>query len=78
MQEIRNYFSDLGKYFYRFLELPFETVSGGEYLLEALEIVCKLSRREIKDIPETAPVKFVPPVWRKRAVIEEAQKSNNH
>jgi len=65
LQAIRHYFSDLGKYFYRFSELPFETVAGSEYLLEALEIVRKLSRREIKDIPETAPVKFVPPVWRK-------------
>ena len=73
LQEIRNYFSDLGKYFYRFSELPFETVSGSEYLLEALEIVRKLNRREIKDIPETAAIKFVPPVWRKGLYLKKSK-----
>jgi len=72
LQEIRNYFSDLGKYFYRFSELPFETVSGSEYLLEALEIVRKLNRREIKEIPETAVIKFVPPVWRKGLYLKKS------
>ncbi len=73
LQEIRNYFSDLGKYFYRFAELPFSAVSGSEYLLEALAIVRKLSRREIKDIPETASVKFVPPVWRKGLFLKKSK-----
>ncbi len=73
LQEIRHYFSDLGKYFYRFAELPFETVAGSEYLLEALEIVRQLSRREIKDIPETAPVKFVPPVWGKGLFLKNGK-----
>jgi TnpA family transposase len=77
LQEIRNYFSDLGKYFYRFSELPFETVSGSEYLLEALEIVRKLNRREIKEIPETAVIKFVPPVWRRGLNLKKSKNRTN-
>lgn len=73
LQEIRNYFSDLGKYFYRFSELPFETVAGSEYLLEALEIVRKLKRGKIKDIPETAVIKFVPPTWRKGLYLKKSK-----
>jgi TnpA family transposase len=73
LQEIRHYFSNLGKYFYRFSELPFETVAGSEYLLEALEIVRKLSCRKIKGIPETDPVKFVPPVWRKGLYLKKSK-----
>ena len=73
LQEIRNYFSDLGKYFYRFAELPFSAVSGSEYLLEALEIVRKLKSGNSKDIPETAIIKFVPPNWRKGLYLKKGK-----
>ncbi|MGI8544763.1 MAG: Tn3 family transposase [Aridibacter sp.] len=65
LQEIRNYFSGLGKYFYKFAELPFEAVAGSTYLLEAIEIVRRLKNGEIKEIPASASIKFVPPNWRK-------------
>jgi hypothetical protein len=73
LQEIRNYFSDLGKYFYRFAELPFSAVSGSEYLLEALQIVRKLKRGNSRDIPETAIIKFVPPNWRKGLYLKKGK-----
>lgn len=65
LQEIRNYFTDLGKYFYKFAELPFEAVAGSEYLLVAIEIVRQLKNGKLKEIPDTAIIKFVPPTWRK-------------
>jgi len=73
LQEIRNYFSDLGKYFYRFAELPFKSVSGSEYLLEALEIVRKLKSGNIKDVPATATIKFVPSNWRKSLYLKKGK-----
>ena len=73
LQEIRNYFSDLGKYFYQFSQLPFETVAGSEYLLEALEIVRKLKSGKIKDVPDTATVKFVPSNWRKGLYLKKGK-----
>lgn len=73
LQEIRNYFTDLGKYFYKFAELPFEALPGSEYLLEAIEIVRQLKNGKLKEIPDSAIIKFVPPAWRKGLYLHKGK-----
>lgn len=73
LQEIRHYFPALGKYFYRFAGLPFSAAAGSEYLLEALAVVQKLKDGKIKEIPENAGFKFVPPTWRKGLFIKKSR-----
>lgn len=75
LQEIRNYFSDLGKYFYKFADLPFEAVAGSTHLLEALDIVRHLKNGKLKEIPATAGIKFVPPTWRKGLYLQKGKNS---
>lgn len=52
--------SHLKRYFPGFLELPFEAEPGGEKLLYAVRIARQLNAGELKRLPETTPLGFVP------------------
>lgn len=53
-------YSILRKYFAEFIQLPFAVQKGSEPLLEAIHLVRRLDRGELKCLPKDAPSKFVP------------------
>ena len=55
----------LRRYFPTLFELPFQAEQGSRSLLEALTIVRRLDHGELWKLPLSAPVDFVPSVWRK-------------
>ena len=65
LDEICSHYSYLRRYFPALFELPFEAEPGSRSLLEALAIVRRLDREELRTLPMSTPVDFVPPAWRK-------------
>ncbi len=55
-----SHYPSLRKYFADFIELPFETEEGSEDLTQAIKLICQLDSGQIKNLPENAPVSFVP------------------
>jgi TnpA family transposase len=62
--ELRARYSGLRRYLPAFLELPFRAERGAEPLLAAIEVVRKLNRDNVRNLPTGAPDDFVPPSWR--------------
>ena len=48
------------KYFSEFIHLPFEAAKGSGTLLKALQVIQRLDSGEIKKIPESVPIGFIP------------------
>lgn len=55
----------LRRYLLEFLDLPFQAERGGEPLLDAIEILREEKGGRIREIPDNAPMNFVPSAWRK-------------
>lgn len=55
-----SHYPSLRKYFSDFLNLPFEAEAGSEELIKAIEIVRGLDSGTLKQIPEDAPISFIP------------------
>jgi TnpA family transposase len=62
-------YPDLRKSLPAFLSLPFTSDTGHDDLPQAIDLVRRLDRGEIKVLPEDAPTGFVPPGW--RAVLRD-------
>ena len=71
LDEICSYHSYLRRYLPTFFELPFQAEPGSHNLLEALTIVRRLDQGELRKLPLSAPVDFVPPTWRKFLLRED-------
>ena len=65
LDEICSHYSYLRRYFPTLFELPFQAEPGSRSLLEALTIVRRLDQGELRELPLSAPVDFVPSAWRK-------------
>lgn len=53
-------YPSLRKYFAEFIHLPFVAKEGNDSLIQAIECVRKLDAGEIKKLPQTVPLSFVP------------------
>ena len=58
-------YPDLRKSLPAFLSLPFASDTGQQNLLQALDILRRLDRGEIKTLPDDVPTDFVPAGWQK-------------
>ncbi len=56
--------SHLRRYFPRFLELPFAWEPGSEALGQAIVLARRLNSGRLRELPEDAPIHFVPARWR--------------
>lgn len=72
-----SHYSSLRKYFADFIQLPFEAEEGSEDLMEAIKIVCCLDSRQIKNLPENAPVSFIPKELRRVLKNKKGQLNRN-
>ncbi len=70
-------YPSLRKYFADFIHLPFAAKSGNEYLMEAVDIIRKLDAGDLKRLPSTAPIQFVPKELR-RALKDQDDKVNRN
>jgi TnpA family transposase len=73
LDEICSYYSYLRRYLPTFFELPFQAEPGSRPLLEALTIVRRMDQGELRKLPLSAPVDFVPPAWKKFLLREDGQ-----
>ena len=64
-------YGNFRRYFGAFATLPFACESGSERLLNALELLRKLDRGEVKELSRETDPSFVPHAWRK-ALIDPA------
>jgi Domain of unknown function (DUF4158) len=55
-----NRYPSLRKYFADFLHLPFAAKPGNEHLIQAIDMVRELDAGDLKRLPPTAPINFVP------------------
>ena len=53
-------YPSLRKYFADFIRLPFEVAKGSGPLIKAIQIVQQLDNGELKKLPETTPIAFIP------------------
>jgi TnpA family transposase len=72
-----NRYPSLRKYFADFIHLPFTAKQGNEYLMEAIDTVRKLDAGDLKRLPSTAPIHFVPKELR-RALKDQDDKVNRN
>ena len=70
-------YPSLRKYFSEFIQLPFAAEHGNDSLMKAIEFVRKLDAGNIKKLPQTAPVDFVPKELR-RALKNQAGHLNRN
>ncbi len=72
-----SHYPSLRKYFADFIELPFESEEGSEDLTEAIKIVRRLDSGQIKNLPENAPVSFIPKELRRVLKNKRGQLNRN-
>ena len=53
-------YPSLRKYFADFIRLPFEVAKGSGPLIKAIQIVQQLDNGDLKKLPETTPIAFIP------------------
>ena len=53
-------YPSLRKYFADFIRLPFEVAKGSGHLIKAIQIVQQLDNGDLKKLPETTPIAFIP------------------
>ena len=53
-------YPSLRKYFAKFIHLPFAAEHGNDGLIQAIELVRQLDSGDLKNLPHTAPMNFVP------------------
>ena len=62
---LMNRYPSLRKYFTEFIHLPFAVAKGTGPLLKAIELIRQLDAVDLKKLPNTAPISFVPKELRK-------------
>jgi TnpA family transposase len=72
-----NRYPSLRKYFADFIRLPFVAKAGNEHLIQAIEMVRALDAGDVKRLPPTAPIGFVPQELR-RALRDQDGKLNRN
>jgi TnpA family transposase len=70
-------YPSLRKYFADFIHLPFAAEHGSDSLLQAIAIIRQLDTGEIKKLPPTAPVDFVPKELRRALKSQSGQLNRN-
>jgi len=70
-------YPSLRKYFAEFIQLPFAAEPGNETLMRAIGLVRQLDSGEIKALPSTAPIDFVPKVLRPALLKDSGLLSRN-
>lgn len=70
-------YPSMRKYFSKFIQLPFAAERGSDGLLVAIELVRKLDRGDLTQLPADAPIHFVPPALRS-AVKDHTGKLNRN
>ena len=73
IDEMCSYYGYLRRYLPTFFELPFQAEPGSRPLLEAVTIVRRMDHGELRKLPPSAPVNFVPSAWRKFLLREDGQ-----
>ena len=53
-------YPSLRKYFSKFIHLPFAAEHGNDNLIQSIELVRQLDSGDLKNLPHTAPISFVP------------------
>ncbi len=65
LEGVGDYYSPLRKYTPQFLEaFTFRASPSVEELLKAMELIRKLNRENLRNVPEDAPTAFIRPRWR--------------
>jgi hypothetical protein len=72
-----NRYPSLRTYFADFLHLPFAAKPGHEHLIQAIDMVRELDAGDLKRLPPTAPITFVPQELR-RALKDQAGSLNRN
>jgi len=72
-----SHYPSLRKYFADFIQLPFEAEEGSKDLTQAIEIVRRLDSGQIKNLPENAPVSFIPKELRRVLKNKKGQLNRN-
>lgn len=70
-------YPSLRKYFAEFIQLPFAAEPGNETLMRAIGLVRQLDSGDIKALPSTAPIDFVPKVLRPALLKDSGLLSRN-
>jgi hypothetical protein len=73
IDELGSYYGYLRRYLPTFFKLPFEAEPGSRPLLEAMAIVGRMDQGELRKVPASAPVHFVPAAWKKFLLREDGQ-----
>lgn len=74
---LANHYSYLRRFLPEFFRLPFQSEKGGEHLLKAIDIIKKLDKEEMKEIPTQAPTQFVPKDWLKCLRTKDGKMQRN-
>ena len=72
-----NRYPSLRKYFADFIHLPFAAKPGNEHLTQAIDIVRKLDAGDLKRLPSTAPIDFVPKELRRALRDQDGHLNRN-
>jgi hypothetical protein len=73
IDELTSFDGYLRRYLPTFFELPFEAEPGRRPLLEAAALVRRLDQGELRKLPGSTPVNFVPPAWRNFLLRQDGQ-----
>ncbi len=65
LDEINRHYGELRRYFPAFLKLPFQGEPGSQAILGAVLIARQLNDGALRELPDEAPMNFVPASWRK-------------
>jgi hypothetical protein len=72
-----NRYPSLRKYLADFIHLPFAAKPGNEHLTQAIDIVRKLDAGDLKRLPSTAPIDFVPKELRRALRDQDGHLNRN-
>jgi hypothetical protein len=72
-----SHYPSLRKYFADFVALPFEAEEGSKDLTQAIELVRRLDAGQIKNLPENAPISFIPKELRRVLKNKKGQLNRN-
>jgi TnpA family transposase len=72
-----SHYPSLRKYFADFVALPFEAEEGSKDLTQSIELVRRLDSGQIKNLPENAPISFIPKELRRVLKNKKGQLNRN-
>lgn len=65
IEKLHSQYSNFRRYFRLYVDLNFACEPGREYILDAIDILRKLNREELKELPQDVDTSFVPASWKK-------------